>query len=105
MKYLVRGSYTPEGVRGLFKEGGSSRRAHFEQNAKALGGSVETFYYAFGEDDIIAIVDLPSEADVVALTMGISSGGAFIAKTTVLIPPEQIDQAVKKEIHYRPPGA
>jgi len=105
MKYLVRGSYTPEGLRGLLKEGGSGRREHFTQMVKTLGGSVEAFYYTLGDDDLVAIVDLPLATDVVALTMRISAGGAFIAKTTVLVAPEEIDAAVKKDIGYRPPGA
>lgn len=104
MKYLMRGSYTPEGLRGLFKEGGSSRRAHFETNTRAVGGSVEAFYYALGDDDLVAIVDVPSEADVIALAMGISAGGSFIARTTALVAPEEIDEAVKKDIGYRAPG-
>lgn len=105
MKFLISGSYTAEGIRGLVREGGSSRRRHFEQNVRAVGGSVEAFYYAFGADDLYAIVDLPSEAEAVALTVGISAGGAFIARTTMLIEPEQVDEAVKKDIGYRPPGA
>ena len=105
MKYLIRGSYTPEGLKGLLKEGGSGRREHFANNVKTLGGSVDAFYYALGDDDLVAIVDLPTETDVVTLTMGISAGGAFIAKTTVLVAPEAIDAAVKKDIGYRPPGA
>lgn len=105
MKYLLRGSYTVDGVRGLFKEGGTSRRQHFEQITKASGGSVEAFYYALGDDDIFAIVDLPSEVDIVALALSISAGGGFAASTTALITAEQVDAAVKKDIGYRPPGA
>jgi uncharacterized protein with GYD domain len=105
MKYLIRGSYTPEGLRGLLKEGGSGRREHFALMVKTLGGTVEAFYYTLGDDDLVAIVDLPTKTDVVTLTMAISAGGAFVAKTTVLITPEEIDAAVKKDIGYRPPGA
>ena len=52
--YLFHGSYTIDGIRGLIKEGGSSRRSHFEENVGSLGGKVESFYYAFGGDDIYA---------------------------------------------------
>lgn len=42
-KYLVRVSYTTEGVKGLLKEGGTSRRAQVEQLVNAAGGSLESF--------------------------------------------------------------
>src|SRR5215213_1015318 len=59
-KYLVQGSYTDQGLKGLLKEGGSKRRAMVEQLAKEMGGKLETFYYAFGGDDFVIILDLPS---------------------------------------------
>lgn len=105
MKFLLSGSYSPEGVRGLFKEGGTSRRQHFEQITKAAGGTVEVFYYALGDDDVFAVVDLPSEVDIASLALSISAGGGFAAKTTALVTPEQIDEAVKRDIGYRPPGS
>jgi hypothetical protein len=54
-KYLLQASYTTEGLKGLLKEGGSSRRATVEQLARGLGGEIEAFYYAFGEHDVYAI--------------------------------------------------
>ena len=39
-----------------------------------------------------------------ALTVGTQSGAGRL-KTTVLITPEEVDQAVKKTVSYRPPGA
>jgi len=105
MKYMIRGSYTSEGIHGLLKEGGTSRRQHFAENVQALGGSVEAYYYALGDDDLFAIVDVPSQVDVVALATQISAGWAFVAKTIALVTPEEIDQAAKKDIGYRPPGA
>ena len=47
-KYLVHGTYTLDGVKGLVKEGGSSRKAKVAKNAENLGGKLEAFYYAFG---------------------------------------------------------
>ena len=58
-KYLLKVSYTVEGTKGLLKEGGSSRRAAAEQVVQSLGGNLDSFYFAFGEPDGYAIVDLP----------------------------------------------
>lgn len=105
-KYLFHGSYTLEGVRGLIKEGGSSRRSHFNENVRNLGGQVESLYYAFGGEDIYAIVDLPDNVSSAAISLALAAGGGFRADTIVLLTPEEIDQAAQKtaSVGYRPPG-
>ena len=104
--YLIHGSYTLDGVRGLLKEGGSSRRSHFTENVGNLGGRVEAFYFAFGGEDIYAIVDLPDNVSSTAISLALGAGGGFRASTIVLITPEEVDQATKKValVGYRPPG-
>ena len=103
-KFLVQANYVGEGVKGLLKEGGSSRRAAIEKLAQSLGGKVEAFYYAFGETDAFVIVDVPDNASMVAAALTASASGAVTVKTTVLMTPEEIDEAVKKAPSYRPPG-
>ncbi len=103
-KYLFYGSYTLEGVKGLLKEGGSSRRAHFEEIIGNLGGRVEAFYYAFGGDDVYSIVDLSDNVSAAAITLALNAGGGFRASTIVLLTPEEVDQAIRKSVEYRPPG-
>ncbi len=56
-KFLLRASYTSEGVKGLLREGGTGRRSAIEQLAQGLGGSVEAFYFALGEEDVYVIVE------------------------------------------------
>jgi uncharacterized protein with GYD domain len=103
-KYLFQGSYTVEGVKGVLKEGGSKRREATEKFIKGLGGTLEAYYFAFGGDDFFAIVDLPDNVTVAACSLVAGASGALNAKTIVLITPEEIDQAVKMSIDYRPPG-
>ena len=103
-KYLFHGSYTQEGVKGLLKEGGTSRRATIEALAKGMGGSIEAFYFAFGESDVYVIGDLPDQATAAALSLTVGAAGAIQLSTTVLITPEEIDEAAKKTVNYRPPG-
>jgi uncharacterized protein with GYD domain len=54
-KYLVQANYHSEGIKGLLKEGGSSRRANLEKTIESMGGKMEAFYYAFGEHDVVSI--------------------------------------------------
>src|SRR5689334_3256936 len=103
-KYLVQANSTNEGAKGLLKEGGTSRRAAIEKLVKSMGGTLEAFYYAFGETDEYVIVELPDNITMAAIALTVSASGATTIKTTVLITPEEVDEAVKKTPNYRPPG-
>jgi uncharacterized protein with GYD domain len=103
-KYLFEARYTPEGTKGLVKEGGTGRRKAIMNLAEGMGGKLETMYYAFGDVDVYAIVDVPDSITATAVALAINQTGAVSVKTVVLISPEDIDQASKKTINYRPPG-
>jgi uncharacterized protein with GYD domain len=72
--------------------------------AQGLEGKLEAFYYAFGEDDAYVILDLPDNVSMAAAALAVSAAGAATVKTTVLLTPEEIDQAARKAVSYRPPG-
>ena len=103
-KYLVNASYTEAGLKGLLKDGGSKRREAVAQLVKGLGGKLEAFYYAFGDDDIFAIMDLPDNVSATASSLVINAAGAAKMKITVLLTPEEVDQATKTSVDYSPPG-
>jgi uncharacterized protein with GYD domain len=103
-KYAFQASYTPDGVSGLLKEGGSKRREAVAQAVKGLGGTLEAFYYAFGEADVIAIADMPDNVSTTAFSLTVSAGAGATVKTIVLITPEEVDQAVQRSVQYRAPG-
>ncbi len=103
-KYLLQASYTTEGVKGLLKDGGSKRREVVEQLTQALGGRVEAFYFAFGDDDVYIISDVPDNATMTAVSLTVNASGAVKVKTTVLLTAEEVDQATKMTVNYRPPG-
>jgi uncharacterized protein with GYD domain len=42
-KYLREANYVGEGLKGLLKEGGSSRRAVVEKLVASMGGKLEVF--------------------------------------------------------------
>lgn len=104
-KYLIEGSYTAEGTKGLLKEGGTSRREAVQSLAASVGGKVESFYYAFGGTDVYVVLDVPDNVSAAALALTAAGSGAVSLKTVVLLTPEEIDQAVKKSPAYRAPGA
>jgi len=103
-KYLLQGSYTAEGSKGLLKDGGSKRRAAAKTLVESLGGKIECLYFAFGETDVLAIVDMPDSASAAAASLTIGASGGLTGKLTVLLTAEEIDQAAKKSATYTPPG-
>ncbi|HZK73629.1 MAG TPA: GYD domain-containing protein [Clostridia bacterium] len=103
-KYLFEGSYTVEGIKGVLKEGGTGRREAVSAALKGMGGKVDAMYFAFGATDVYVIVDAPDNVTAAALAMGISSTGTVGVKTTVLLTAEEIDQAGKKTLSFRPAG-
>lgn len=103
-KYLLHASYTTEGIKGLLKDGGSKRRQAAEAVISGLGGTVEAFYFTFGDSDAIVIVDLPDNVAVTAGSLVVNASGAVSVRTTVLLTPEEVDEATKKSASYSPPG-
>ena len=103
-KYLVSANYVGEGIKGLLKDGGSARQAAVEKLVGSMGGRVESMYYAFGETDLYVIADMPDNASMAAVALTVGASGAATLKTTVLMTPEEVDEAAKKTPNYRPPG-
>src|SRR5262245_28593607 len=103
-KYLVQVSYTAEGAKGLLKDGGTKRAQAARGLIESLGGKTESLYFAFGDTDVYVVADLPDNAAAAAASVGISSTGAVTSRTTVLLTPEELDQAARKSISYTPPG-
>ena len=103
-KYLVQGSYTGEGLHGLLHEGGSSRRAMVEKLARDMGGKLEVFYFCFGSDDFVIILDLPGNIDMAATAIVAQASGTVKSRVTVLMAPEEVDQAVKRKVDFHPPS-
>ena len=103
-KYLARFSYTREGLQGLVKEGGTARRDAAARTVEAAGGTLEAFYYAFGDHDLYAIVDVPDNETMAALMLAVGASGASSGSTTVLLTPQEVDAAVNRAVAYTPPG-
>lgn len=104
-KYMFRTNYTQSGLKGLLAEGGTGREAALRQTIEGVGGTLDGFYYAFGDCDLYLIADLPDEATATALSLNIAAAGALTVSVTVLLTPADVDEAVAKDVGYRLPGA
>jgi uncharacterized protein with GYD domain len=102
--YLLQLSYTPSAWAALV----SNPQDRFEvvrRPIEKLGGKHLHGWLAFGEDDVIAIVDMPDNVAVAALAMAFNAGGACKnVRTTPLISIQEGIAAMKKaaECGYKP---
>jgi uncharacterized protein with GYD domain len=104
-KFLIEASLTTEGVKGVQSEGGSARREAVASAMESVGGRLESFFFGFGEHDVLAIGDFPDNESAVAMALAVNSSGAVTTRTVVLVTPEEVDEAVKRSVQYRAPGA
>ena len=65
----------------------SERRSSLERALEAVAGRLETFAYAFGDTDVVAIVDLPDDVSPGDFASGVGAGGVVQVKNAVLIQP------------------
>ena len=103
-KYMVQASYVGEGLKGLIKEGGTKRREEVAKVIESMGGTLESFYYVFGGYDVVGVAEMHDNVTGLAFSLMINASGVIDAKTTVLLTPEDVDQATAKVGDYRPPG-
>ena len=75
-KYLVRVSFKPEGIRQvLTKAKATGLRVAVVKLAEAAGGRLEAWYFAFGQDDVIGIMDLPDNVAAASLSVAANAAG------------------------------
>jgi uncharacterized protein with GYD domain len=103
-KYLISASYSAEGLKGLQKDKASGRRRAVGEAIEAVGGKLEAYYFALGQDDVYAIVDLPDNVTAAALGVAVSAGGLVRTRTTALLTVDETDRALEKSVSYRGPG-
>jgi uncharacterized protein with GYD domain len=103
-KFLFVAEYSPEGVKGLLAEGGTARRDAIEKLAASVGGSLESFHFAFGADDAFVVCDLPDNTAAAAIGLTVGASGKAAVRTVALLTPEEVDAAAKQSPTYRPPG-
>lgn len=104
-KFLFEASYTTDGIKGVQSAGGSSRRDAVAQVAESVGGKLESFYFAFGERDAYVVVELPDNESAAAVALTVNAAGGAKVRTVVLLTPDEVDDAAKRSVDYKPPGS
>jgi uncharacterized protein with GYD domain len=103
-QFLLQVSYTTDAWAAMLKKP-QNRQDAVRPAVEALGGKVESFWMAFGDYDIIGVIEMPDNASAAAFSMAIMAGGACKAvKTTPLLGIEEGVEAMRKasKTGYRP---
>ena len=103
-KFLVQAKYTTQGTAGLLESSASERRQTVEQLMTSLGGKLEAFYFSFGKEDAVIIIDLPSAEAALTVAFAVRASGMVQSTTTPLITVEEADRAIGHHVNYRAPG-
>jgi len=106
--YLVQLAYTPEAWAAQLKTP-QSRVELVRPLLERLGARFEATYMAFGDYDVIFIMEAPDNVSAAAIGMTVMAGGAVKAyKTTALLSIEDGVAAMRKGGEaaglYRPPA-
>jgi uncharacterized protein with GYD domain len=103
--YLLQVAYTPEAWGTLIKKP-QDRIEAVRPAVRKLGGKVLTGYFAFGEYDLVAVLDMPDNVSAAAFSIAASAGGAVRSiKTTPLMTTREAMRAMRaaKRAGYRAP--
>ncbi len=106
-KYLVLFSLTSETAKA-FVARPSDRAAAVRAVAESVGGSLESYYWMFGQYDGAAVFDVPDSHAMAAIALAISGSGALSRfESHELLEPGDLAAIAERarEIAYRPPGS
>jgi uncharacterized protein with GYD domain len=104
--YLGRVSYTSQAAKAMVANPQDRSKAAAEV-AASLGAKMTGFWFAFGEFDVVFLMEAPDNATAAALAMAIGSGGALSnVETTVLLDADEAQEAMRKAgaATYHPPS-
>jgi uncharacterized protein with GYD domain len=105
--YLFQVAYTPQAWAALIKNP-HDRIEIVRPVLRKLGGDIEVSYLAFGDYDVVGIMNLPSNVEAAAFSLAATAGGSIKSiKTTPLMTIAEGIEAMKKAAAsgYAPPAA
>ena len=107
-RYLIEVAYTPEFWAWQLKNP-QDRREVIRPVLDSVGAKLESMYYAFGDRDVVAIVDAPDNVSAAAMSLAFSAGGALKSeRTTPLMTVEEGLEAMRRGFRafgmYKPMG-
>jgi uncharacterized protein with GYD domain len=103
-KFLAIASYTTDGLKELAAHGASARIEASKKLVAEAGGSIESFYYAFGSDDVFIVCDMPDNITAAATAIAAGGSGVVVTRMVPLLTADEIDQAAAKNLQMTSHG-
>ena len=108
-KYAVLGGYTAEAWSKMVENPGD-RTAAVTKAVEALGGKLETFYWSFGDDDFLGIIEAPDDIAAAAFSVAVGSSGSLrnlrsIKLISLSEGVKMLEKAKAAKAAYAPPGS
>ncbi|MFR9778255.1 GYD domain-containing protein [Micromonospora sp. MS34] len=103
--FLLKSTYTPEGLNGLLRDGGTKRAEVVRALVENAGGEMTSLHFAFAEQDTYVLCDLPDHRAAASLAMAIGAARGLRVQVTPLLNPTEVDEAARMPTGYTPPGA
>src|ERR1700693_672567 len=94
--YLLQVGYTPEAWTNMIANP-HDRMGDVRPVVEKLGGKVTHAWFAFGDYDLVAIVEMPTNVEAAAFSLAAAAGGCCRSiKTTPLMTTAEGIEAMKK---------
>ena len=108
-KYAVLGGYSAEAWSKMIDNPGD-RTAAITKVVQGLGGKLESFYWSFGDDDFLGIIEAPDDIAAAAFSVAVGSSGTLRNLRTIKLISlddgrKMLDKAKAAKAAYAPPGA
>ena len=105
--YLIEVGYTPQAWSNQI-DSQANVVDRITPAVNATSGKIVCLYYAFGDSDLVGIIDVPSAEDAAAFALAVTSSGALRSyKTTPLLTVEQGIESMRRAAltrnQYTPP--
>lgn len=104
--YLIQVAYGPDAWAAMIKNP-QNRLEAVRPAVEKLGGRFEHAWLAFGDHDLVGVVEMPDNVDAAAFALAVAAGGACKTfKTTPLLTMQEGIEAMRKAqgAGYQPPG-
>lgn len=108
-KYAVTGGYTADAWAKMIENPGD-RVAAITKALETLGGKLDSFYWSFGDDDFLGVIEVPDDTAAAAFSVAVGSSGSLRNLRTIkLISLDEgrkvLEKAKATKAVYAPPGA
>ncbi|MCW3840921.1 GYD domain-containing protein [Micromonospora yasonensis] len=102
--FLLKSTYTAEGLQGLIRDGGTKRAEIVRSLVENAGGQMASLHFAFADEDTYVLCDLPDHRAAAALAIAIGAARGLRVHVTPLLSPAEVDEAARMPTGYTPPG-